>query len=452
MTAAAHPLRAFFLTWFGQLVSLLGSGLTSFALGVQVYNDSGGSITQFSLVYFFYYLPPLLLAPFAGALVDRWDRRRAMLLADLGAGAVAVLTYAILVAAARGVITLRPAHLYLPMALNAACDAIRWPAYFAATSLLVPKEQLGRANALLELASGLSQIVAPGLAGVLVVHIKLQGVLLADFATFLFAVGTLLAVRFPPPPESDEGRAARGSLLHEMASGWSFVRARPGLVGLLGFAAVYNLVLVLVTLLFTPLVLSFADVPALGGVLSFAGLGALAGGVAGSAWGGPKRRIAGLVLLQCTMGGVLLLALGPPSVVLAWGVAFAVLSLHPLIASALQTVWQRKVPPDLHGRVFAVRRMISLAAPPVAALLTGPLTEGVFGPAFQPGGALAGSVGAWIGAGPGAGIRVLIASLGLLGVANAALAWLSPRVRRVEEDLPDMLPDVAARPQAEVTR
>lgn len=440
----AQPTYAFVLTWSGQLISLVGSGLTTFAISVQVYQDTG-SITRFSLVAFFSALPTMVLSPIAGALVDRWDRRKVMLYSDLGAGFGTLAIWLLLVAAKAGRWQIQPWHFYGPIALGSACVAFRWPAQYATTSLLVPKRHLGRANGLLELANGAGLIAAPVVAAVLVTRIGTEGVVLIDLATFAFALVTLLIVRFPQPPPSAEGQAGKGSVWREAAYGWAFIRTRPGLLRLVLFVAVMNMITGLLAVLITPLVLSFADIPTLGLIQSAAGLGILAGGVVMSVWGGPRRRIRGIIGFHALSGCALFLAAFPASVLLISIGASLVFFTIPLVASCAQAIWQAKVAPDLQGRVFSMRRMISLAAPPVAALLAGPLADGLFEPWLRPGGALAGTVGKVVGTGPGRGIALLCVALGLLAWLNALVAYLSPRVRNVEDELPEALHEERAR-------
>lgn len=442
--AVTNPLYTFGLTWFGQAVSLLGSGLTSFALGLHIYQQSG-SITKFSLASFCNLLPTMLLSPIAGALIDRWDRRRAMLLSDLGAGFGSILVWLLLMAGERGVLSLQPWHFYAPIAMSSAFGAFRFPAYYATTTLLVPKKQLTRANSLVDLAAGTTQIASPVVAAALVLRIGLKGVVLIDLATFGFAVTTLLIVRFPRPPESAAGRAGRGSLRSEMAYGWRFLRERPGLLRLLAFVTVSNLILALVTLLITPLILGFTNVQMLGVILSLAGLGMLAGGIVIGAWGGPKRRVRGILGFHMLAGIALLMAALPPTAPVVAAGAALYLFTNPMLASCSLAIWQSKVPPDLQGRVFAVRRMISLGAPPVAALLCGPLSDKLFEPWMAPGGALADSAGRVLGTGTGRGIALLFVVLGACVFLNVLLAYLSPRLRNVEDELPDAIPDHASR-------
>jgi DHA3 family macrolide efflux protein-like MFS transporter len=438
--AIKDPVRAFGITWVGQLLSLIGSGLTSFALGIEVYRRTG-SITKLSLVTFFSTVPALLLSPIAGALVDRWNRRTAMLLSDLGAGICTLLIWGLIAAGEAGLWPLETWHFYLPFAVSSFFAALRAPALAAATAQLVPKQHLGRANGMLELANAASQLVAPVLAGALVLRIGLQGILLIDLGTFVFAVGSLLLVRFPPLPSSPEGTASRSSLMQDVADGWSFIRTRPALMGLLLSSILPNLVLGLVVVLITPLVLSFGNEATLGVVLSLAGLGMLVGGLVMSIWGGPKRLLRGMLVFQ-VLGGLALFGGALPAgmwVVTLCSALF--LGTIPLAMGTTQNLWQRKTPLGVQGRVFAVRRMLARASTPLASLLAGPLADRFFEPWLAPGGALADSVGQVVGTGRGRGIGFLFVVLGVVMGLNVLATWLSPRVRHVEEELPDAIPD-----------
>jgi len=196
----SHSVRVFALVWFGQLISITGSGLTEFGLSVWVFQRTG-STTQFALTFLAFTLPRILLSPLAGTLVDRWDRRRAMLLSDTGA-ALTTLAIALLLIAGR----LEVWHIYIATAISSSLSAFQRPAYKATITLLVPKEHYGRASGMVSLARSIPSLVSPALAGFLIVAIGLEGVILIDFATFLFAVFTLLLVRFPRPEISAEAQ------------------------------------------------------------------------------------------------------------------------------------------------------------------------------------------------------------------------------------------------------
>jgi len=178
-------MRVFGVIWSGQLVSTIGSGLTGFALGVWIYQKTG-STTLFALNMLAFALPNLLVSPLAGALVDRWDRRWAMIFSDTGAG-ISTLVVALLFVSQR----LEVWQVMLVTAAISAFSTFQWPAYSAATTMLVPKEQLGRASGMVQIGEAISQLISPALAGALFVTAGLGGVVLVDFVTYLFAVGTL---------------------------------------------------------------------------------------------------------------------------------------------------------------------------------------------------------------------------------------------------------------------
>jgi len=434
----SHLRCVFGLTWCGQLVSSLGSGLTSFAVMVHVYRSSQ-SITEYSLASFFSFASVVLVSPIAGGLVDRWDRRRVMLLADAGAGCAVFVMWLLVVADAAGHWKLQSWHFYLPLAVCSGFSTFRVLAFSASTALMVPKQHLGRANGLSELALSVGQLIGPVASGFLVLRVGVRGILLLDLATYIFCMLVLWVVRFPQLPGSSADVKPVGSLKADVALGWAFIRERPGLMGMLRCLSISNLFTVLATVLITPMVLSFADAATLGWVVSFSGVGMLAGGVMMGVWGGPRRRILGVLGFQLLTGVALFAAALPAGVDMLACAAFVFMFAIPAMAGSAQAIWQVKVPLGLQGRVFAVRRMVTLSAPPVAALLAGPLADGIFEPAMAPAGVLAGSVGRVLGTGPGRGIALLFVVLGALAGLNVLLAWLSPRIRNVEAELPDAL-------------
>jgi hypothetical protein len=120
----------------------------------------------------------------------------------------------------------------------------------------------------------------------------------------------------------------------------------------------------------------------------------------------------------------------------------------PVMNGCSQAVWQVKVPPELQGRVFAIRRMIATCTTPIGYLLAGPLADGVFAPLMAPGGALAGTLGPLLGGtGPGRGIGLLLVVMGGMCVVVAVAGLLSPRLMRMEDDLPDAHPDALSAPR-----
>lgn len=439
--------RVFILVLLGQVVSAFGSGLTAFALGVWVYQTTG-SATRFGLTLFSATIPTVLFSPLAGALVDRWNRRRVMILSDAGAAAA---TLAIVVLIWSGLLEVW--HVYAAVAVNAFFQSFQWPAFTASTTLLVAKKNFSRAGGMSQAGNAVAQALAPMAAGALLVRVGLHGVIFIDMATFLFAVIVLLLVRIPQPEATAEGAFARGALRSETAYGWTYLKERRGLLGLLVMFAAFNFAMALIQVLLTPLILSFADAPTLGSVLSTAALGLVLGGVVMSAWAGPRRRMRGIFTSLAFMGVVLLAGGLGESAVLIAAAAFVYLFLAQIVNASSQAIWQSKVAPDVQGRVFAIRRMIASSVMPLAYLVGGPLAEFVFEPLLADGGPLADTVGRIIGVGPGRGTGLLIITLGLFKLLVVLSGYRYPPLRNIETELPDAVggdppPGVASAEQA----
>ena len=425
-------LRSFFIIWFGQLISLVGSQLTAFALGVWVYDETH-SVLLLALTQIAFSAPFVILSPLAGVLADRWNRRTAMIVSDFGAG-FAVLAAALLYLNGR----LEP-WMVLPINfVMASFGTLMWPAYTASVTLLVPKQHYGRANGFVQLGEALPQIAGPALAGALYVTIHLGNLALMDFATYLFSVTLmLLFVRIPNPPRTEDGQQGKGSLWQEMRFGWDYIQARKGLLALLTFFLGINFFMGVMQPLFVPLILDNWKADVLGYLSTIMGVGMLCGTLFMSAWGGGKRKI--YTLLGAGFVGSLFLAcIGlrasiPFLAVCGFGFMFSI----PLLDASSQAIWQSKVAPDVQGRVFAVRRTIAWSAQMVAPLLAAPLADYVFRPAMSVGGVLAPVLGPWIGFGANRGVGLLMSLLGLLNVAVVVIAFLNPRIRNLERDLPD---------------
>ncbi|MFK3982280.1 MFS transporter [Micromonospora sp. NPDC050397] len=423
--------RLLIAVWVGQLVSLVGSSLTGFVLGVWVYQETG-SVTQFALIFLASSLPAVLVAPFAGVVADRWDRRRVMLLADLGA-AVGTAALALLVATD----SLAVWHIYLATALSAASSTVHQVAYQAMTPALVGKEHLGRFNGLMQVTRAV-QIAAPLVAGLLVVTIGIGGVLAVDLGSFAVAALTLLLVRLPAEATRPAGGRKREPVLREAAAGWHYLRAHTGLWQLMLLFGGYNFLFGFAGVLVQPLILSFASADTLGLLMFAGGAGLFAGSLVMTAWGGPARRIHA-VLGGLALGGVaLVLHSLTPSAWLIAVVAPLFLFTLPIVNSSTMTLVQTKTEPAVLGRVLAAARVIGDASVPVAYLLAGPLADRVFEPLMAADGALAGSVGAVIGTGDGRGTALVFAVTGTLMVLLVAAAW-SRRPLREVDDLPDAL-------------
>lgn len=433
---------AFGVVWFGQIISLLGTNMTGFGLTIWAYTITG-SPTALALVNFFFITPMLIFSPFAGALVDRSNRKFMMMISDLASGVATIL---ILVLYLTG--RLEIWHLYITGAFQGVFQAFQWPAYSAAITTMLPKEQYGRANGMMSLADSAAGIFSPVLAAALLAAIGLQGLLVIDIVTFSFAVGSLLLVHIPKPQVTQAGLEGKGSLLKEAGYGFRYILKRPSLLGLQLIFMSANFISSLGTTLMAPLILERTgnNEVVYGTVMSAGAIGGVVGGLVMGAWGGPRRRVNGVLSGWILNGllGVTLMGLGRGLPV--WVVAnFIGIFLIPIVNGSNQAIWQTKVAPDVQGRVFAIRRLIAWFVIPLATLIAGPLAEFGMEPAMQRGGRLADVFGPLVGTGPGAGMGLMFVFAGLGAAGVGIVGYLFSVIRQAEQLLPDhdALPAVA---------
>lgn len=435
----------FTIVWVGQLVSLLGTSMTNFALTIWAFEQTGRA-TDLALIAFFFMVPLLIVSPMAGAIVDRHDRKFMMMVSDLASGVVTII---VLILYATGLLEVW--HLYITAAISGTFQTFQWPAYSAAISTMLPKAQYARANGMISLAESGSGIFAPVLAGALLTLLGLTAVFAIDIITFIIAIGALLVVHIPNPQRTEAGEESQGSLWKESAYGFRYILARPSLLGLQLLFLGTNFMNALGFTVFAPMILARTGNNELifGSVQSAAAVGGVAGGLLMSAWGGPKRLVYGVVF-GWVLTGLAQSVFGAGQIVPIWLVAgFAMAAVGPIINGSNQAIWQAKVAPDVQGRVFAIRRLIAWVSAPVAQLIAGPLADYVMEPAMQEGGALAGTFGWLVGTGSGAGMGLMMVISGLLVSMVALGVFSAPVVRNAEDLLPDheqMAPEEEAAP------
>lgn len=423
----------FSLVWFGQLISLLGTNMTGFGLTIWAYEKTG-SATALALVGFFFVTPMLVFSPIAGAIVDRSNRKFMMMVSDLISG---LATIFVLIMYATG--NLEIWHLYVTNFIQGVFQTFQWPAYSAAISTMLPKEQYGRANGMMGLADSASGIFAPLAAGALLGFIGLNGILTIDIITFIIAIAALLIVHVPQPKVTEEGKKGQGSLWKESAYGFRYILERPGLLGLQLVFLIGNFFYSIPHSILSPMILASTqnNELILGSVNSAGAVGGVVGGLVMSAWGGFKQRVHG-VLMGWILTSLAAILMGVGRNLPVWIIAIFIGAFFGAIINASnQAIWQAKVAPDVQGRVFAVRRFIAWFVNPVAMLIAGPLADFVFEPAMQEGGSLAEVLGWVSGVGPGRGMGFIFVICGIVALVTSTAAYFFKQVRLVESILPD---------------
>lgn len=423
----------FTIVWLGQIVSVLATTMSGFALSIWVFEKTN-SATALGLMQVFFITPFLLISPIAGVLVDRHDRRMMMMISDLGAG---LATFAVLVLQAFDV--LQVWHLYAAAIFQGLGNAFQWPAYSAAISTMIPKGQYGRANGMMSLVQMGPGILAPMLAGACLPWMGLTGILTFDVITFILALMTLMFVDIPKPPQSKEGAQARGHIVKEAAFGFRYIFARPSLLGLQLVFFFGNLCTGIAFTAVTPMVLlrTDNDIVSLGMVLSAGAIGGVAGSVVMSLWGGFSRRTHG-VLAGWILASGLFALVGVGGWLPLWVMAHGLSAFFgPLIDGSNQAIWQAKVSPDVQGRVFSARMMIAWLTNPISPLIAGLLGDYLLEPAMRTTSGLA-SIFGWLvppGSGAGMGLLIFLSCLG--GILAGLWGYLNVHTRNAEAILPD---------------
>ena len=366
----------FFTVWGGQAFSLVGSALVQFAL-VWWLTAKTGSATILATATLAALLPQIVLGPFAGALVDRWDRRIIMIVTDTSiAAATGVLIF--LYATGR----VQVWHVYIILFLRSLGGAFHHPAMTSSTSLMVPDKHLARIAGMNQTLQGTISIFAPPLGALLISLLPTEQVLAIDIGTAALAVIPLFFIPIPQPPRQvaqANGTAQKTSYWHDLKEGFLYVVKWPGLFGVVLLAMLLNFLLSPASSLLPLLVRQefHGGAQQLGWVESVFRVGVILGGLALSAWGGFKRRIltsfCGIVGIGI---GVILTGLSPAEMFWLLLAANFVLGFAQVFANGpLMAIFQSAVAPDVQGRVFSLIGAGATAMMPLSLLIAGPLSD-----------------------------------------------------------------------------
>jgi len=366
----------FFTVWGGQAFSLFGSQLVQFAL-VWWLTKETGSATVLATATLVALLPQVLLGPFVGTLVDRWNRRNIMIVADT---AIALFTLLLFYLFATGQVQIW--HIYAIMAIRSLGGAFHVPAMTASTSLMVPNKHLARIAGANQTLQGLLNIFAPPLGALLIELFSTQNVLLVDIGTAALAVLPLLFIPIPQPARHTKqanGEIEQTSYMHDLREGFSYVVKWKGLLGLIILAMILNFLLVPASSLL-PLVVTKifkGGAAELGWVESVFGVGVIVGGVLLSIWGGFKRRImtsfSGIIGLGV---GIVMIGFVPDTMFyLLLSAQFLIGFMQVFANGPIMAIMQSTIAPDMQGRVFSLLGAGAIAMMPVSLLIAGPISD-----------------------------------------------------------------------------
>jgi DHA3 family macrolide efflux protein-like MFS transporter len=396
-------MASFLVMFSGQAFSLFGSRLVQFAL-VWYLTEQTKSPTVLATASIAALLPQVFIGPFAGALVDRWNRKTVMMIADTLV-ALSVLFLALIFRTG----SIQVWHIYAVMMFRAAGGAFQWPAMQASTSMMVPKEHLSRVAGLNQSLNGLVAISAPPVGALLLELISIEWILTIDVATAILAVGPLLFITVPQP---DHKAGSATGVLGDMKEGFTWILSQKGLLIIMLMSLCINL---FTTPTFTMLPLLITEVLQ-GGAIELAwiqsanGLGMIIGGIVLGVWGGFKSKVntafSGLLMASV---GLLLFSQTPPNM-LWMGVAsiFIFGFMNSIANSSFFSLLQAMIPHEMQGRVFTLIISTSVAVSPLGLAIAGPVVKVT-------------------------GLRFWFVISGIAFMFGSGVGFLVPQVRKLEE-------------------
>ena len=368
-------LKTYIMLWSTQSISALGSGMTSYTLVLWLYINSGSALKT-ALLSVCSYAPYVAMSIFAGALSDKWNKKKTMLICDLIA-ALSTATVLVLIKTEN----LQVWHLYLINALNGLMNTVQQPAGEVAATLLIPKEYYQQTSGMRSFSQSINSILTPVIATAVFSFAGIEAVIIADLTTFVIAFITLwIFIRIP---ETHENEKNSESLLKSAHSGLVWLKNKPLILILILFLSCINLVASTYDAALPAMILSKnnGEETVLGAVNTCVGIAALAGSIITTLIPAPKNRVkaicASLLISMSTEN--FLLAFGNTPVIWCIGAVLGWLNI-PFMNANMDVIFRTEIPSDMQGRVYACRNTLQFFTIPVGFLLGGSLVDNVFEP------------------------------------------------------------------------
>ncbi len=367
-------IRKFFPIWGAQIFSLLGSGLVQFAL-VWYITQKTGSAAMLSLATLAALLPEVLLAPFAGALVDRFNRRYVMIIAD---GVIALFTVGLALLFAFNLIQIW--HIFVVMFLRALGGIFHWPAMQASTALMVPDKHLARIAGVNQALRGGLNIIAPPLGALLMSLLQFYQVISVDVVTAIIAITPLLFIRIPQPVRNDAMEMVTPkTVVRDVVEGFRYLKNWRGMLYLAFIAAILNFMLAPAGTLLPLMVTEHFQkgVWELSLIESVMGIGIVAGGLTLGVWGGFKNKMVTSLVGVVGIGlGVFLFGMSPSNLFWMGAVSAGILGfMNPIANGPLMAIMQSKIAPEMQGRVMGMTNSLCAMMMPLALMISAPVAE-----------------------------------------------------------------------------
>ncbi|AKB29586.1 Macrolide-efflux protein [Methanosarcina siciliae T4/M] len=415
----------FLFIWFGQFISIIGSGLTIFSLGVYVYQQTG-TASSYVFILMCAFLPPFLLKPYGGILADRYDRRLMMVFGDSGSTLGLLFIFVMML---KGNIELW--QIYLGIAISSIFSAFQEPAYKALITDLLPENQYAKASGLVQLASSAQYLISPFLAGIILTIMDIKFVFLIDVTTFLIASSIVIWIR------NTLGRTqitkSEQNNLADLREGIQEFSKNRGVVNLIITIMLVLFFVGLLQSLIIPMLLNLTTVKAAGITQSICASGILIGSLFIGVFGSKNKHVKTLSI-SLFMSGLFFANLGLSTniafVTLAGFMFFATL---PFINTSLEVLIRKNIDNSKQGRVWSIISMITYLGYIIAYAVAGFLADKIFNPLLEPEGLLSETAGSIIGVGEGRGIALMFIISGLMISVVALLIWQNKRIKQLED-------------------
>lgn len=424
----SRNIKYYYMLWVAQLISALGSGLSGYALSLWIYHMTG-LVSKYSIISIITVLPGIILGPFAGVFVDMFSRKKVMLFCD-----TMCCIFTVLLAIMINSNDVKFGYLYILLSLVSIFASIRWSAYASSIILLVQGDMLKKANGLDQMVNALSQLFPPIVAVVLLNIIDIRGIIIIDFVTYLLSVTLISFIKIENKGIKLKDKTF-SSFMKEFKFGLNFLYTYKVLFGLLIYMSLLNFITGSMSVLYTPFILSFASQEQLSLVMGFAGIGMIVGSIFISV--AKKLKINTKTILNFSyLFLAAFIAIGLfESVILAAISGFVFFMCISIIGAVFQITFQNRVPVNLQGRVFSVRKMLITSTIPISYLTVGFLADYVTKPLLRENGILANSLGRIYGVGENKGIGLLIVLLGLLFILIINLIYKYFKIKELDNEV-----------------
>ncbi|PAQ16750.1 MFS transporter [Bacillaceae bacterium SAOS 7] len=423
MNKSGGSFRKFLLLWSGQLISTIGNGLTSFGLGIYVFEQTGKA-SAMALVTLLAFMPSLLLSPVSGVLADRYDRRLLMVLGD-SLSAIGLIF--ILICMLSGEAQLW--QICVGVTISSFFSSLLDPAYKATVTDLLTEEEYTKASGFVQIAGSAKYLISPIIAGFLLTVSNIKLLLIIDICTFFVTVTSTLVVRKGLVTKKCEQAK---SFIREFKDGWGAISEDRGVLVLVIMSSVMTFFLGFIETLSVPMILAFSDSAVVGTIETIVATGMLVSSVIIGIL--PiKKGFIKILSISLFCEGIFMAVFGlRENIVLLCISGFLFFAMMPFANTTLDFLVRTNIDNSVQGRAWSVIGLISQFGFIAAYSLSGVLADYVFTPLLVDGGVLADSVGKIIGTGSGRGMGLLIIIAGILLCVTSVILYNLKSVKKLE--------------------